>query len=132
MADEHKTALKKIMASFEISTGNHAQPFKSPRDREIRNIHIAKTFFKWNDTKYRDELERITGLRSSTDMGAKQRQRLAIDEFYKLGWRPKTHRKPGQVPASKAARSPRLKRCSPTPAALGLCRRGRRKGLQGL
>lgn len=77
-------------------------PFKSPRDREIRNIHIAKTFFKWTDTKYRDELERITGLRSSTDMDAKQR-RAVIDEFYKLGWRPKTHRKPGQVPASKAA-----------------------------
>lgn len=83
-------------------------PFESPRAREIRNIHIAKTFFKWNDKKYRDELERITGLRSSTDLDAKQR-RAVIDEFYKMGWRPKNHRNPGKVPPSKAALVAKIK-----------------------
>ena len=72
-------------------------PFESPRAREIKAIHIAKRDLCLDDDTYRDVLERITGLRSAADLDAKQR-RAVIDEFYRLGWRPKTHRNPGKVP----------------------------------
>lgn len=83
-------------------------PVESPRAREIKNIHIAKRDLCLDDDTYRDVLARITGLRSAADLDAKQR-RAVIDEFYRLGWRPKTHRSPGKVPASKAALVAKIK-----------------------
>ena len=83
---------------------------------------LQKRSSKWNDTKYRDELERITGLRSSTDMGAKQRAPSSTNSISWAGDPRPTANRAGPRPA-KPRWSPRLKRCSPTPAALGLCRR---------
>jgi len=75
--------------------------FESPRTREIKKIHIAQRDLALTEDTYRALLERVTGQRSAADLDAKQR-RAVIDEFYRLGWKPKTHRKPGQVPARKA------------------------------
>lgn len=83
-------------------------PFESPRAREIKTIHIAKRDLALTEDAYRALLERVTGLRSSADLDAKQ-LRAVIDEFYRLGWRPKTHRNPGKVPPSKAALVAKIK-----------------------
>ncbi len=83
-------------------------PFESPRAREIKNIHVAKRDLDLTEEHYRAMLARVTGLRSAADLDAKQR-RAVIDEFYRLGWRPKTHRSPGKVPASKAALVAKIK-----------------------
>ncbi len=74
--------------------------FESPRTREIKKIHIAQRDLCLDDDTYRAVLERVTGVRSAADLNAKQR-RAVIDEFYRLGWKPKTHRKPGRVAAGK-------------------------------
>ncbi len=75
-------------------------PFESPRAREIKAIHVAQRDLALTEDTYRALLERVTGQRSAADLDAKQR-RVVIDEFYRLGWKPKTHRKPRQVAASK-------------------------------
>lgn len=74
--------------------------FESPRSREIKKIHIAQRDLCLDDDTYRAVLERVTGQRSAADLDAKQR-RAVIDEFYRLGWKPKTHRKPRRVAAGK-------------------------------
>lgn len=76
--------------------------FESPRAREIKQIHIAQRDLALTEDTYRCLLERVTGHRSAADLDARQR-RAVIDEFYRLGWKPKTHRRPGRMPASKSA-----------------------------
>ena len=68
-------------------------PFEPIRTRELRRIHTGKRTLCLDDDTYRDLLERVTGQRSAADLDAKQR-RAVIDELYRLGFKPKDHRKP--------------------------------------
>lgn len=68
-------------------------PFEPVRTRELRRIHTGRRFLCLDDDTYRALLERVTGQRSAADLDAKQR-RMVIDDLYRLGFRPKDHRKP--------------------------------------
>ncbi len=75
--------------------------FESLRTREIRRIQTGKRTLGLDDDTYRDLLERLTGKRSAADLTAVQR-RVVIDELYRIGFRPKNHRKPVTPPADRA------------------------------
>lgn len=68
-------------------------PFEPVRTRELRRIHAGRKALCLDDDTYRDLLERVTGQRSAADLNAKQR-RAVIDDLYRLGFKPKDHRKP--------------------------------------
>lgn len=76
--------------------------FEPQRTRDLQKIHVAKRQMALDDHTYRCLLERVTGLTSAADLDARQR-RAVIDEFYRLGWKAKSHRKPGKVAESKQA-----------------------------
>ena len=76
--------------------------FEPQRTRDLQKIHVAKRQMALDDHTYRCLIERVTGLTSAADLDGRQR-RAVIDEFYRLGWKAKTHRKPGQVAERKQA-----------------------------
>ena len=76
--------------------------FEPQRTRDLQKIHVAKRQMALDDHTYRCLLERVTGLTSAADLDGRQR-RAVIDEFYRLGWKAKTHRRPGQVADRKKA-----------------------------
>lgn len=67
--------------------------FESIRNRDLKRIHTGRKFLCLDDDTYRALLERVTGKRSAADLDAKQR-RAVIDELWRLGFKPKDHRRP--------------------------------------
>ena len=80
-------------------------PFEPLRTRDLRRIHTGRRYLALEEDDYRDLLERLTGQRSAADLNARQR-RAVIDEFYRLGFRPKDHRR--QPPARAGGGKTRL------------------------
>ena len=63
------------------------------RTRDLKRIHTGRKFLCLDDDTYRDLLERVTGKRSAADLTGPQR-RAVIDELWRLGFKPKDHRRP--------------------------------------
>jgi phage gp16-like protein len=78
-----------------------ASAFESMRNRDLRRIHTGRRMLCLDDDTYRDLLERLTGQRSAAALNGRQR-RAVIDELYRLGFRPKDHRKPAAPAAAQA------------------------------
>lgn len=77
------------------------------RKRDLQRIHAAARNLGLDDDTYRALLERVTGKRSAADLTARQRQAV-LDDFARLGWRPKDHRRPTspRPPASGGRQAP--------------------------
>ena len=75
--------------------------FEPLRTRDLRRIHTGRRALNLEEDDYRALLERLTGKRSAADLNATERRKV-IDEFYRLGFRPKNHRKPASSAANKA------------------------------
>ncbi|MBA1443788.1 MAG: regulatory protein GemA [Chromatiales bacterium] len=56
--------------------------------KDLQLIHIAKHDMKWDDKTYRAILMRVGKKDSSKELSATARRRV-LDEFKRLGWRPK-------------------------------------------
>lgn len=71
--------------------------------RAHAKIHIAKKELGIHDDDYRDLLERVTGARSSSNLSDRQIGAV-LDEFKRLGWKPRVvtnpHRPSGTSPAN--------------------------------
>ncbi len=73
------------------------------RNRDLAKIHIAKAELGMNDDTYQALLKRITGYGSASELNLLERNKV-LDEFKKLGWRPKP---PKQDPSDW--RAPRIR-----------------------
>lgn len=67
----------------------------------LAKIHVAKAQLGLDDATYRALLARVAGVRSAKDLNPRQIGAV-IAEFQRLGWVPKTVRKPSR-PAPNAA-----------------------------
>jgi hypothetical protein len=70
---------------------------RDPRRAVIAKVQIAKKEMRLDDDTYRDVLKRITGQVSSTACSETQLVAL-LDEFRRLGWKPKSARPISAVP----------------------------------
>ena len=70
--------------------------------RALAKIHIAKKELGLDDDSYRDVLERMTGQTTAKGLNDKQAGAL-LDEFKRLGWKPKVFTNNGFSPSPKAA-----------------------------
>lgn len=71
------------------------------RARDLKLIHAAVRQMAWDENTYRAILERVTGKTSAADLTARQRQAV-LDDFARLGWKPKkakSRRDPHPSPA---------------------------------
>ena len=73
------------------------------RNRQLGWIHAARRDMAFDEDTYRAILGRVTGKRSAKDLVAGERQAV-LQEFRRLGWRPKRRTKTGRRRAGPDAR----------------------------
>ena len=72
------------------------------RRQLLARVHIAKKEMRLQDADYRAVLQRMTGQTSSARCEDRQLIGL-LDEFRRLGWKPKTGKKPNADPQVRMA-----------------------------
>ena len=80
------------------------------RNRALAAIHCAKRDLALDDSSYRALLQRVTGVRSSTDLCEDGLDQV-LTEFRRLGWKPtRREQASGKRPFRKASSEPPVRR----------------------